>query len=216
VAVVAGGGVVAGCAVGGGGGAVVVVVAGAVEDVVVGEGVVADGAVVVVGKAAEDVVVEDGVASRAAGAPALSGAVVVVIVVVVVVVGLGPLAVVDGLPLAVFGQRVVVVRGAVVVARSSVVVARVPRALDSAPAAPAGTVVGAWTTVRAGPALNAVVPFCVVDAALAARSGGPATALGSAAPGEVPSCCATAFTIPLPTGGPVGGRSAAVSAATWD
>jgi hypothetical protein len=216
VAVVAGGGVVAGCAVGGGGGAVVVVVAGAVEDVVVGEGVVADGAVVVVGKATEDVVVEDGVASRAAGAPALSGAVVVVIVVVVVVVGLGPLAVVDGLPLAVFGQRVVVVRGAVVVARSSVVVARVPRALDSAPAAPAGTVVGAWTTVRAGPALNAVVPFCVVDAALAARSGGPATALGSAAPGEVPSCCATAFTMPSPTGGPVRGRSAAVSVATWD
>jgi hypothetical protein len=216
VAVVAGGGVVAGCAVGGGGGAVVVVVAGAVEDVVVGEGVVADGAVVVVGKATEDVVVEDGVASRAAGAPALSGAVVVVIVVVVVVVGLGPLAVVDGLPLAVFGQRVVVVRGAVVVARSSVVVARVPRAVDSAPAAPAGTVVGAWTTVRAGPALNAVVPFCVVDAALAARSGGPATALGSAAPGEVPSCCATAFTMPSPTGGPVRGRSAAVSVATWD
>jgi hypothetical protein len=214
--VVAGGGVVAGCAVGGGGGAVVVVVAGAVEDVVVGEGVVADGAVVVVGKATEDVVVEDGVASRAAGAPALSGAVVVVIVVVVVVVGLGPLAVVDGLPLAVFGQRVVVVRGAVVVARSSVVVARVPRALDSAPAAPAGTVVGAWTTVRAGPALNAVVPFCVVDAALAARSGGPATALGSAAAGEVPSCCATAFTMPSPTGGPVRGRSAAVSVATWD
>jgi hypothetical protein len=206
--------------VGGGGGAVVVVVAGAVEDVVVGEGVVADGAVVVVGKATEDVVVEDGVASRAAGAPALSGAVVVVIVVVVVVVvvvvGLGPLAVVDGLPLAVFGQRVVVVRGAVVVARSSVVVARVPRALDSAPAAPAGTVVGAWTTVRAGPALNAVVPFCVVDAALAARSGGPATALGSAAAGEVPSCCATAFTMPSPTGGPVRGRSAAVSVATWD
>jgi hypothetical protein len=197
---------VGGFVVGGGRGSVVVVVDGAVVDGAVEDGAVEDG-----DGLTEEVVVEDGDAVRAA-----ETALAPVPCVVVVVVGLVPVVVVDDPVVPVTGRRVVVVRGALVVARPSVVVARVPRALDSAAADRAGTTVGAGTTVRARPALNTVAGFSAVTAAPAARADRPPIPLGTAVAGAAPSCCATAFTMPSPTGGPVRGRSAAVSAATWD
>jgi hypothetical protein len=199
MAVVVAGGAVAGCggvvggAVVGGGGSVVVVVDGAAAEVAVEGGAVGDA-----DEVAEVVVVGVGVGVRGAG-----------VVVVVVAVGLEAAAVVVGSrPFAASGRRVVVVRGSVVVARSSVVVARVPREMDRVVAAPAGA------AVLEGLALNTVAAFGEVT--VAPGVDGPPVPLAGEVAGAAPSCCATAFTIPSPTGGPVGGRSAALSAATWD
>ena len=95
----------------------------------------------------------------------------------------------------------------VVVASSAVVVARVRGPLDRAAFL-------AEAAVWVGLARGAVT--AAVTAAVAVRRGEAPMLVGRGLAGVAPSCWASAFTIPSPTGGPVEERSAEVSAATWD